>query len=212
MLIADLVHYVRPELPSVLDEIIAQEMAATAMDFCRRTLVWQEIQEPVALMDGVSQYDMEGPSDALVLTILNVWAAERELVAVTMNHLIQVLPNWQTAQSSQPVYYNAARDLNAITVYPTPMGAQRAQLTFKAQYTPKRTAKTLPDFLGEKYHDALVSGTKARMMLKVNVFWSNPNAGLMHQQDYEQAVAKAQIDQLHEQVPVSIRVRPVRFG
>lgn len=212
MQIDDLVHYVRLELPGVMDVIIVQAMAATAMDFCERTRVWQEIQDPVPLIDGVNQYDMEGPTGARVLTIANVWAADRELVAVTMADLVRVLPNWQTAQSSQPQYYNAARDLKAITVYPIPMGAQKAQLTLKAQYAPKRTATVLPDFLGDNHHDALVDGTQARLMLQVNVPWSNPAAGMMHQQAYEQAVAKAHIDQLHEQVPASLRVRPMRFG
>lgn len=212
MQIDDLVHYVRLELPGVMDVIIVQAMAATAMDFCEHTRVWDEIQDPVALMDGVSQYDMEGPTGARVLTIANVWAADRELVAVTMAELVRHLPNWQTAQGSQPVYYNAARDLKAITVYPTPMGANKALLTLKAQYAPKRTATTLPDFLGDDHHDALVAGTKARLMVQVNVPWSNPAAGLMHQQFYDQAVSQARINQLHEQVPATIRVRPVRFG
>lgn len=212
MLIDDLVHYVRLELPGVMDVIIVQAMAATAMDFCERTRVWDEIQDPVMLIDGVNQYDMEGPTGARVLTIANVWAADRELVPVTMADLMRVLPNWQTAQASQPQYYNAARDRTAITVYPTPMSAQKAPLTFKAQYAPKRTATTLPDFLGDDHHDALVAGAKARLMVQVNVPWSSPSAGMLHQQAYEQAVAQARIDQLHEQVPASIRVRPVRFG
>lgn len=212
MQIDDLVHYVRLELPGVMDAIIVQAMAATAMDFCERTRVWDEIQDPVPLIDGVNQYDMEGPAGARVLTIANVWAAGRELVPVTMARLMQVLPNWQTAQASQPLYYNAARDRKAITVYPTPIGAQKAPLTFKAQFSPKRTATTLPDFLGDDYHDALVAGTKARLMVQVNVPWSNPVTGLYHQGLYDAAVAQARIDQIHEQVPAAIRVRPVRFG
>lgn len=212
MKIDDLLHYVRLELPAVMDVIVSQAIAATASDFCTRTRVWDEIQDPVALVDGVSQYDMDAPSCARVLTLANVWAAERELVPVTMATLVQLLPNWQTAQGSQPQYYNAARDLKAITVYPIPTGALGARLTFRAQYAPKVTATVLPDFLAEDYHDALLSGAKARLMVQSNVLWSNPAMAAYHAQIYERAVAQARIDQLHEQVPSSLYVAPVRFG
>lgn len=212
MKIDDLAHYVRLETPGVTDGIIVQTIATVAMDFCERTRVWTEIQDPVALVDNLNQYDMEGPTDARVLTIANVWAANRELKATTMAALVYVLPNWQTAKASQPQYYSVARDLKVITVYPIPLQAQSAPLTFRAHYAPRRTATTLPDFLGDNYHDALVAGAKARLMLQVNVEWSNPATGMFYQQAYEQAVAKAQSDQLHEQAPAPLRVRPVRFG
>lgn len=211
MKIDDLVHYVRLETPGVMDVIINQAIAATAMDFCERTRVWTEIQDPVALVDNVNQYDMDGPADARVLTIANVWAANRELKATTMAALVYVLPNWQTAKASQPQYYSVARDLKVITVYPIPLEAQSTLLTFRAQYAPRRTATTLPDFLGDNYHDALVAGAKARLMVQVHVPWSSPATGMFYQQVYEQAVAKAQADQLHEQTPTRLRVRPVRF-
>lgn len=212
MKIDDIVHHARVELPGVLDVIIVQAIAAAANDFCTRTRVWDEIQEPIRLIDGVSQYDMEAPSGARVLTIANVWAAARELVPVTMAKLVYVLPNWQTACSAQPTYFNAARDWSTLTVYPIPLQAQQAPLTFRAQYAPSRVATTLPDFLVDHFFDALMSGAKARLMLQSNVRWSNPVMAAVHQQTYEAAVAQAHIDQLHERVPAALTIQPVRFG
>ena len=212
MKIDDIVHHARLELPDVLDAIIVQAIAAAASDFCTRTRVWDEIQDPFGLVDGVNQYDMEAPLGARVLSIANVWANARELVPVTMAKLVYVLPNWQTAQSAQPVYFNAARDWSTLTVYPIPMQAQQAPLTFRAQYAPTRVSTTLPDFLVDRFFDALMDGAKARLMLQSNVPWSNPAMAAVHQQAYEAAVAQAHIDQLHERVPAALTIQPVRFG
>jgi hypothetical protein len=211
MKIDDLVQYVRLETPGVMDLIIVQAVAATAMDFCDRTKVWDEIQDPIPLFDGINEYDMEAPKDARVLTIGNVWVADGELTPITMPALAQVMPNWQSATASKPIYYNAARDWKAITVFPTPLGAQGARLTFRAQYAPLRTSTTLPDFLAERFHDALVSGTKSRLMMQVNVPWSNLPMGAYHLGIYEQAVTAARIEQLHARVPSAIRVRSRSF-
>ena len=212
MQIDDLVKFVRIETPGILDEIIVQAIAAAAMDFCTKTRVWDEFSSPVALVDGQSQYAMAAPADARVLSIGDVWAADRELTPITMAALVNVLPNWQTAQGSQPQTFNAARDWNAITLFPMPMGAQGAGLTFRAQYAPRITSTTLPDVLADRFHDALIAGAKSRLMAQVNVGWSNPQMAIHHGGIYDQAVAQARIDQILERVPSSIRVRPVRFG
>lgn len=212
MLIDDLCKFARLELPGIMDEIIVQAIAQTANDFCTQTSVWDEIQDPIPLFDGNPQYDLSGPTDAFILTLKNVWAADRELEAKTMNEISALIPNWQSAQSSQPQYFNAARDYESIIVFPTPMSANRAKLTFRAIYAPKRTATSLPDFLVDNFFDALMAGAKFRLMAMGNVGWANPQLAVANKQFYDNAVVQARIDQIHDRVPGSIRVRPVRFG
>lgn len=213
MNIDDLAHLARVELPAVMDSIIVQAIAATAADLCARARVWDELQDPVPLVDGVSSYDCDAPSsDARVLAVLSVWTASAELVPITLARLAHVMPDWQTASGSLPLFFNVAREQGSITVYPRPANAQGALITLQARYAPKRTATTLPAFLADRYEDALLHGAKARLMLQVNVPWSHPAAGQMHQQAYEDALAQATVDQLHEQVTSTLRVRPVRFG
>lgn len=212
MQIGDIVHYVRLELPSIVDTIIVQTLAAVAMDFCEKTRVWDEIQDPFLIKDGVSLYDVDAPTGARLLGVSDVWAAGYALTPITMNALSRVLPAWQTAQSSRPVYYNAARDRSSLTLFPTPMDAQRAPLTIRAQYAPKRSAVVLPDFLAERYLDALVSGAKARLMTQANVPWSSPQTGMYHQQAYDSDVIAARIQQIHDRVDGPLRVASRRFG
>lgn len=212
MQIDDIVHYVRLELPAVVDVLIVQTLAAVAMDFCERTRLWDEIQDPTALLDGTSQYDVDVPRGARLLGVSDVWAAGYPLTPITMDALGRVLPAWQSAQSSQPVYYNAARDRAALSVFPTPLGALRAPLTVRAQFAPLRNATALPDFLAERHLDALVAGAKARLMTQINLPWSSPQTGLYHQQAYDSAVISARIQQIHDRTAGPLRVASRRFG
>lgn len=212
MKIDDLLQYVSLELPGVLDLIIVQAFLLTAGDFCTRTLVWDEIQDPIPLVDGVSQYDMDAPTGARVLTIAQVWADQYELKPVTLQALAQALPTWQTLTAPQPRFYNAAKDWSALTVYPTPLASNGVLLTFRAQYAPTMTATTLPDFLAARFLDALCAGVKARLMAQVNVPWSNPSMSLYHRDIYEAELLAARITQLHDRVPSALVVTPRRFG
>lgn len=211
MKVDDLLQHIRLELPGVMDLIISQAIVNTAMDFCTRTLVWDEVQDPILLVDNISQYDMDAPSGARVLTIGKVWMATHELRAITLHELPQYLPAWQSATDPVPRFYNAAHDWRAITVYPTPLGANGALLTLRAQYAPKVTATTLPDFLPERFLDALLSGARARLMSQAGVPWENQPLAAYHKGLYEGAIVDARITQIHDRVPSGLTVQPRRF-
>ena len=211
MQIADIVHYVRLETPGAMDLIIIQNLAAVAKDFCTRTLVWNELQPPVPLRDGVSEYDIEKPQDATIVGVTEVWQGSRKLIAKTYEGLSLALPEWQTATAASPDYYNVSSDHKLLAVYPKPLNAERAPLTMRVRYTPTRTAQVLPDFLIEEHLDALVDGTKARMFKQVNVPWSNQVAAGTCHDAYELALTNARIVELHGNVPSSLRVQPRAF-
>lgn len=212
MQIADIVHYVRLEVPGSMDLIIVQAMAATAMDFCTRTQVWNEIQPPIPLRDSVSQYDIDAPTGARAIGVTDVWQGSYTLTPITQTALSAALPEWQNATAARPQFYNVAQDHTLITVYPRPLLAGRAPITLRVRYTPLRTALVLPDFLIDEHLDALNDGCKARLFAQANVPWSNPAAVPALKEAYELALINARIKELHGNVPSSLRVQPRRFG
>ena len=210
MQIDDLVRFVRIETPGIIDEIVVQAIAGAASEFCERTRVWDEWQDPVTLMDGEAVVDLEAPTDARALTAYNAMLGGTELAPVTMGDLVQFMPDWKTA-TGQPRYYSSASDWSAITLFPSPLSVTD-QLMLRVQYAPKATSKTLPNFLAERFHDALIAGAKARVFAQMNVPWSNPAMADQHRQIFERAIENARIEQLHDRVPSTLRVKPVRFG
>lgn len=212
MKVEDFLKYVLPEVPGAPDEIASRAVVLATDEFLRNTLAWEIISDPIDLVAGERDYDMEVVPGALALTIRSVWTRNGELKPVTMSELQDRLPDWQVAQGTEPRFYNMVKGFGTLSVYPTPIEPFTSQLTFHSVYTIKKTSTTIPDDIVEQYLDAIASGAKARLMIMPGVSWSNPQLAVAHKQLFDDAVVKARIDAHLSRVPGSPRVRPIRFG
>lgn len=203
--------YVLPEVIGCPDPTIRSAILMAANEFCRETLAWTEIQDPVALINGEPNYEIDMPSGSFAYTVRDVWLGNRRLSPKTMSALQDAMPQWATSTSNEPVYYNAAPERGLIRVFPTPANAV-GSLVIRAAYVPKLDATTLPDFLGQRYLDTLCSGAKSRLMLLPGQPWSNPQGGVYHLQRFTDGIIAARIEEAHDRVPGTITVRPRAFG
>ena len=207
-----LLTFLLPDVPGVPDVTAKQALLLTAIDFCTSTHAWDEIQDPITLEDGVNEYIIDTAPGTRIAAIKNVWLADRVIVPKTMEELPQFIPNWQTAASSIPAYYNAPASLESIRVFPIPLEPNGAQMTVRAAYTPTLSGTYIPDELAMRYLDAIIHGAKARLMTAPGKGWSNPALATYHQQQYDSGVLTAKGDILHDKVQGSIRVKSVKFG
>lgn len=209
-----LLPYLLPDVPGVPDITALQALRLSTIRFCEETLAWDEIQDPVPLEDGVNEYDLDVEQGSRIAAIKNVWLADRPLTPVSMEELSQRLPNWQTATGSDPVYYNAPADQNAIRIYPIPDGVEDfgKTMTLRVVYVPTLAATTVPDSVLNLYLEPIIHGAKYRLMVAPGKGWSNPQLAVYHQAEFEKGVHSAKIDILHEGVQGSLRVKPLRFG
>lgn len=207
-----LLPYLLPEVPGVPDALAVQAIMRTANDFCIESGVWSEIQDPIAVLDNVNEYDLETPKGAQISTIKSIWMVNRELVPVTMERLQEMIPNWQEAKGSDPAYYNCPNDWSVVRIYPIPFGANKAKMTIRAVYTPDQFGAFLPQFLVDRYLDELLAGTKARLMMMPGKSWTNEQLAAMNQGIYQESIVKAKVFMAHDKVAGNVRVRPVRYG
>lgn len=211
MQIDPILPFVLPEVPGCPDPLARAHVLLAAMQFCRESRAWNEFQDPITLQAGVSEYDLDTPSDGITLSILGVWIGPLELKPVSMHQLQDKLPQWRTLQGNEPVFYNAAQDFGSISVYPTP-NASGMQMLVQAYYQPKITSTTLPDFIGDRYLEAIAAGAKARLMTMPGVPWSNNGLAAVYKQAFDDAVSAARIEQDHGRTPGTLTVRPRAFG
>lgn len=212
MNVSDIVPFVAAEVPGCPEVLIKQSIVQAAIEFCVETLAWQEIQDPVALVDGSNELDMDIPRDARIVTVKDIWASNRKLRPVTMDQLFERIPNWQTATGTEPVYYNASADWQTIRIFPIPLDSQGAQITMRAAYAPKLTATTLPDEIVTKHLDGLTGGAKSRLMLMPGRAWTNTQLAGVYRVQFNDQILKAKIDILHDRVQGSVSVRPHPFA
>jgi len=212
MNIADFLPHLLPDLPGCPDQIVQQQFLFGAIQFCTETHAWNEIQDPITVIDKINEYDVEVPTGARIVAVKDVWASNRKLRPVTMEQLFERLPNWQTAEGSEPTYYNAATDYRTIRIYPKPLDAKKAKLTMRVAYAAALTAATIPDEIAIKYWDGLISGCKSRLMVIPGKAWTNAGLAQYHGAIFNDAILKAKISQIHDRVEGSVSVRPHPFA
>lgn len=209
--VSKILPFVVPEVPGAPDALVARQIMLAANDFCINTGVWDEIQDPMVVIDKIYQYDVEVPKNAQVATIKNIWMPNRELIPATMNQIQQFIPNWQTSTGSEPVYFNAAQDWTSFRIFPIPENANKVKMTLRASYAPDQFGSVLPSFLMDRWLDEITAGAKARLMLMPGKAWTNPNAGAYNRQIYDNGVLEAKIFMAHDKVLGNVRVKPVRI-
>ena len=212
MNVSDIVPFVAPEVPGCPEVLIKQAIVQTAIEFCAETLAWQEIQDPIIMIDKANELDVEVPRDARIVTVKDIWASNRRLRPVTMEQLFERIPNWQTAESSEPAYYNASADWQTIKIFPSPLDAKRAKITMRVAYAPTLTATALPDEIVTKHLDGLTGGAKSRLMLMPGRSWTNTQLAGVYRVQFNDQMLKAKIDILHDRVQGSVSVRPHPFA
>jgi hypothetical protein len=212
MLLANFHPFVATEVIGCPYPTIDQALLLIAIDFCRETKAWTEIQEPIALVDDTFEYEMDAPTGALVQAVRDVWIGSRRLAPITVAGLQNVMPDWATMKASEPSYYNMAGELPLLRVYPTPTNTTGQALVVRATYVPKTNALSLPDFLGQRHMEGIASGAKARLMAMPGVPWSNPELSVYYRSLYDSAILNTRIEEAHDRVPGTIRVQPRSFG
>lgn len=201
-----------PEVPGCPDITVQKALVMAAIDFCRETLAWTEVQDALPLVNNVQDYEIDVPSGAYLVTVRDVWIGSRRLQPKGLSDMYTALPDWQTAATNMPMFYNQAVDRGSLRLYPMPGNITTEALVVRAAYAPLVSATSIPDFIGQRHMDVLCSGAKARLLLMSTAVWANQAAGMYHKQIFDDGVIKSRIEEAHDRVRGSISVSPRRFG
>lgn len=209
--VSKILPFVVPEVPGAPDALVSRQIMLAANDFCIATGVWDEIQDPMTVIDKIHTYDVDVPKGAQVATIKNIWLPNRQLIPATMDQIQQFIPNWQDSTGSGPVYYNAAQDWSTFRIFPIPESANKVKMTLRVAYAPDQFGSVLPQFLMDRWLDEITAGAKARLMSMTNKAWTNPLGAANNQRAYDDGVLEAKIFMAHDKVLGNVRVKPVRI-
>ena len=207
---------VLPEVPGCPDVLAEQAIMDAAIEMFDRTDIWVVFSDPARLSNLEDTYDPDSVTGARIGRIKSVWCGARQLRFKTTRGLAEVLPDWQTARSSEPTYYTST-DGKTVRVHPMPFSVNGASITIHASYVPTdsmsgNASPTIPDDLGVRYRDTIVAGAKARLMVLEDRKWSNPRVAAFNLDKFENSVAEIRIKAIHESQPGTLSVAGVSFG
>ncbi len=183
-----------------------------AAEFAEKSQIIFTAEAPIALVSGVSTYQVSPVSGIDVDLIRHVYCGTRELDAVTPSSLHDEVPAWETAESTEPTHYSCFGEAGAITVYPKPRNITSETLRIVASWAPSFAATAVPDELVNAYGRDLVEGAKARLMMMPDCKWTNLQLAGIAQGKFDSGIVDARIKAIHGKAAGSVFVRPRQFG
>ncbi len=165
MKLEEFYRHILPEVLGCPDPTLNAKIIAAAAEFCRETLVWNEVQDPFALEDGVYDYDLDVPTGAFIVTVMDVWSNDCLLSPTSTK-----IPFGQSAEPSQ----FRVSEFNTLRVFPTP-ASPTSSLMVHAAYAPLSTAtavswsnQELATYYRQKFTTAIADCRIAEMHSRVN--------------------------------------------
>lgn len=208
---------VLPDVPGCPDVLATQAVMDAAIAIFEETQIWAPpVASSITLQNSVNDYAPTAPAGARVGRIKSVWCGAREVDERTPGNLSDVLPDWQTAKSSEPTYYTLVNQ-STIRVYPMPDSVNGASIAIHASFVPLDdmsgyATPTIPDEYAIRYRDAIVAGAKASLMIVPDRKWSNERLAGFYKTQFDNALAEIKTHAIHAQLPGTITARPRSFG
>tara|TARA_R110000772_G_scaffold3256_3_gene11758 strand:+ start:1565 stop:2215 length:651 start_codon:yes stop_codon:yes gene_type:complete len=164
--------YVMPHVPGATIEIALHEIKNTIIDFCEKSMVLQETLDPVTTIANISDYDLEPPTNRLVVKILRSWYKNNQLVPQSTDEINgPAIYNADAADAH--VEYSAPRiimqkDPRTYSLYPIPKETVTNSVTLRVALKPTRSVDTIDDVIYEEYADTIGRGAVARLAISPN--------------------------------------------
>lgn len=204
MKVHDFSRWITPEVLGCPDPVVDQAIVSTVFEFCDQSGAWDEVQDPVTVEAGVSDYDIPAPAGAIALRVMDVLLNGRPLRSVSFKEAAM------TQQVAAPTVYTSSVERGIVRLSPAPKETGD-QLQVRAVYAPAMTATVLPDFLMQRHAETIAAGTKARLQLMPGVTWSNPSLASVYAQRFQSGLIDARMESLYGRNNGAIRIEPKVF-
>ncbi len=184
-----------PWCTAVPEPLAYQALVDSAIRFCEETHIVRYITDPIQVVAGVRDYDIDLPQYADLARVLRVWFA----------------PGPYDRPSGKPADW-VISDIGQLSIYPVPPTDGVDPMFFEVATKPTRSATTVADQLYTDWVEGIVGGAVARLCGTPDQPWSNDvNAG-KGEMLYQRWRGKAQIEGSKGRVRRDTVVRPRPFA
>lgn len=199
---------VMPECPGVPTPVAVNAIRNACFDFCRKSLVWNEIQDAEGYSAGVAEYQISAPSGAQVVSVLSInLDGERVVYPATLPDVAAARPDWQVKQGAIDGFVLTSRDTLRFVAVPDKRG------TFSAYtaYAPLRTATSIDAGIFDLYLETIRSGALWKLKSMMGQPWSDPAGAQYHEMLFRTKLGEAVTDRTRGNSSAVLRVAPRSF-
>jgi len=207
--------YVMPDVPGCTTQLAEHEIRNACIEFCENSLILQRDHDPVTIVAGIVDYDLEPPTGTLVTRVMKAWYKGTELVQsapdnINKSEVYNRLFTGADVSRSDPQRI-LQKDERTFTVYPIPQETATNSLTLRIALKPTRSSTTVDDVIFEDYAEAIGSGAKARLMMSPGKPYTNPQLGAAEMMLFRQAIntARSRAIRGHMRSDLGVKLRRI---
>lgn len=179
----------------------------TVTDFCTKTHWWKYKSDPLDLEAGEKEYQIEVPNGAEPVAVTAAWYLGRPLWPLGYS----AKNKWQVIDldlREGPPQAFSQSDTENLILSPVPRDSESGALVIECALRPKRNATGAGKDLLDRWDDAIVNGTLARLYAIPNQPYTNHELAKMRDKMYREDVTLAKIDANKSLTTASLRVQP----
>lgn len=196
------------ECSGASDLVILSAVRTACIEFCRKSLYWQEETDPQAVTKGVAEYDLDVPTGRQVVQVLSVnLDGEGTLPPITLEQVERALPQWRTASGTPVGYLMVASETLRLTPIPDSAGSMTATVA----YAPSRTASVLQKAIFDRHFEVIKFGALARLKAMMGHAFYDPQAAIYYTGRFNAGVNAAAVERNKGFSRANLRVEPRAF-
>lgn len=168
------------QAPLVPEPMVDRALVRAARVFCSMSEAWRVTLDPESVFAGVAELFL--PRGAEIVRPLWVRLGDRELQAKSDHSLLDVKPG-------RPNAY--VLENNMLTLVPVVDGVLTERVTARVILQPTRTATAVPEAVGDRYFEGIMSGALSYLTAQVDQPWGNADIAGMHAAGFQRVIDDA---------------------
>ncbi len=189
-----------PLVPGCPAPVAENHLRLAAIEFCRRTLAWVEVQDAETLQSTDFPYEVAPYSRAKVVKVLSAAVdGVRMLEEITIRQAERDSATWRTTMGSPLQFVEVPRG----TVIAVPLPDLPVSFVFTVALEPATDATDIPDEIWNEHQTVLVSGAAAMLSVLPQTTWTSGEMFTLHSTVFRNGIDDAKRNlHLHFSRPV----------
>ena len=195
-----------PDVYGCPDPTVVLALRRVSRQFFEQTRIWRLWMDPVSIKLGVVNYDLDLEVQS---ELVNIERATLNGAALEVTNSEALGSGWRIQnQAYGPCVFT--EDRKTFNFLPALVTGDLVQL--EVTLKPSSNAVGIVDAYFDQYAETLATGAKARLMQQPNKPYSNPNLGMLLEQQFNNAITDVNIRRAHGFSSSPLTVRPRSFA
>ncbi len=201
------------EVPGCAEISAIQAIKDTCIEFCEKSLVVTRDHDPITIVSGIVDYDLEPPTGYLVVKVMKAWVENNEIQPmapdVVRNASVynRLFSSYQSAPST-PIRF-LQKEERSISLWPVPDKKYSNGLTLRVALKPTRSSTTIEDVVFEDYAETIAAGALRRLHLSFDKPYTDERRASARQAEFMSGVnvARQRTSHGHTRSNLSVKLR-----